>query len=298
MWPRMGQTASRRFVNERYLDPDVDSSTPGLVCLTVTGRTSSSWSLRAHALCVVDAAQWAGKSRRSSTGRRRMTRVRPYGVRHLTSKEHRSGRARVPGARVVFERERRRLAARHRDLVESGGDHIDLHDVVTGLDGLRHDRRRRRRVHDRGRRGTQRREPGDRRPVHRLLAGTIRRQHRRAEPRRSAARRVRDRPSTRAGQIRDAGKPRRRGSRSGPPQSRRMSSASRWCRSTAITPSCRSASSPTTSSSTETPERLSNDVVATYNARGEMARVGGVWRVSAVTMVQKWTGVAGCALAS
>lgn len=43
---------------------------------------------------------------------------------------------------------------------------------------------------------------------------------------------------------------------------------------------------------------ITNDAVATYNARGEMTRVSGVWRVSAVTMVQKWTGVAGCALAS
>ena len=41
-----------------------------------------------------------------------------------------------------------------------------------------------------------------------------------------------------------------------------------------------------------------DDTVATHNARGEMTRVGGVWRVSAVSMVQKWTGVAGCALAS
>jgi hypothetical protein len=41
-----------------------------------------------------------------------------------------------------------------------------------------------------------------------------------------------------------------------------------------------------------------DDAVATHNARGELDRVDGVWRVSAVSLVQKWDGVAGCALGS
>ena len=48
--------------------------------------------------------------------------------------------------------------------------------------------------------------------------------------------------------------------------------------------------------------RDSGDVVdssvSTYNSRGEMNRVDGEWRVSAVTLVQQWSGVAGCALDS
>lgn len=41
-----------------------------------------------------------------------------------------------------------------------------------------------------------------------------------------------------------------------------------------------------------------NDDVATHNVRGELERVDGVWRVSAARLVQRWEGVAGCALAS
>ncbi|MGZ7019244.1 MAG: hypothetical protein ACXVL8_18910 [Acidimicrobiia bacterium] len=41
-----------------------------------------------------------------------------------------------------------------------------------------------------------------------------------------------------------------------------------------------------------------NDDVATHNVRGELARVDGVWRVSSARLVQRWEGVAGCALAS
>jgi hypothetical protein len=44
--------------------------------------------------------------------------------------------------------------------------------------------------------------------------------------------------------------------------------------------------------------QIVNDSVVTYNVRGELERVQGVWRVAAVTLVQKWQGVAGCALAS
>jgi hypothetical protein len=41
-----------------------------------------------------------------------------------------------------------------------------------------------------------------------------------------------------------------------------------------------------------------NDDVATHNVRGELQRVDGVWRVSGARLVQRWEGVAGCALAS
>jgi hypothetical protein len=41
-----------------------------------------------------------------------------------------------------------------------------------------------------------------------------------------------------------------------------------------------------------------NDDVATHNVRGELEQVDGVWRVSAARLVQRWEGVAGCALAS
>ena len=41
-----------------------------------------------------------------------------------------------------------------------------------------------------------------------------------------------------------------------------------------------------------------NDDVATHNVRGELERVDGVWRVSAARLVQRWEGVAGCALDS
>jgi hypothetical protein len=41
-----------------------------------------------------------------------------------------------------------------------------------------------------------------------------------------------------------------------------------------------------------------NDEVATHNVRGELVRIDGVWRVASVRLVQRWEGVAGCALAS
>jgi hypothetical protein len=37
--------------------------------------------------------------------------------------------------------------------------------------------------------------------------------------------------------------------------------------------------------------------VATYNVRGDMQRVDGEWRLAAANQVQRWEGVAGCALA-
>lgn len=40
-----------------------------------------------------------------------------------------------------------------------------------------------------------------------------------------------------------------------------------------------------------------NDEVATHNVRGELLRVDGAWRVSAAELIQRWEGVAGCALA-
>jgi len=41
-----------------------------------------------------------------------------------------------------------------------------------------------------------------------------------------------------------------------------------------------------------------NDDVATHNVRGELVRIDGVWRVSSAQLVQRWEGVAGCALGS
>lgn len=41
-----------------------------------------------------------------------------------------------------------------------------------------------------------------------------------------------------------------------------------------------------------------NDEVATHNVRGELSRVDGDWRVSEARLVQRWEGVAGCALES
>lgn len=41
-----------------------------------------------------------------------------------------------------------------------------------------------------------------------------------------------------------------------------------------------------------------NDSVATHNVRGAMERVDGEWRLSSSSLVQRWEGVAGCALSS
>ncbi|MGQ0823793.1 MAG: hypothetical protein ACT4OX_01975 [Actinomycetota bacterium] len=41
-----------------------------------------------------------------------------------------------------------------------------------------------------------------------------------------------------------------------------------------------------------------NDDVVTQNVRGELVRVDGVWKVSSARLVQRWKGVAGCALDS
>lgn len=41
-----------------------------------------------------------------------------------------------------------------------------------------------------------------------------------------------------------------------------------------------------------------DDSVSTHNARGTLARIDGVWKVSSAEIVQRWEGVAGCALAS
>jgi hypothetical protein len=40
-----------------------------------------------------------------------------------------------------------------------------------------------------------------------------------------------------------------------------------------------------------------DDTVATYNVRGDMLRVDGEWRLAAANQLQRWEGVAGCALA-
>jgi hypothetical protein len=40
-----------------------------------------------------------------------------------------------------------------------------------------------------------------------------------------------------------------------------------------------------------------DDSVATYNVRGDMQRVDGKWRLATANQVQRWEGVAGCALA-
>lgn len=39
-----------------------------------------------------------------------------------------------------------------------------------------------------------------------------------------------------------------------------------------------------------------NDAVATHNVRGELVRLDGAWKVSSTRLVQRWEGVAGCAL--
>ena len=41
-----------------------------------------------------------------------------------------------------------------------------------------------------------------------------------------------------------------------------------------------------------------NDTIATHNVRGELVRIDGAWRVSEARLVQRWEGVAGCALDS
>jgi hypothetical protein len=41
-----------------------------------------------------------------------------------------------------------------------------------------------------------------------------------------------------------------------------------------------------------------DDSIATHNVRGTLARIDGVWKVSSAEIVQRWEGVAGCALAS
>lgn len=41
-----------------------------------------------------------------------------------------------------------------------------------------------------------------------------------------------------------------------------------------------------------------NDTVATHNVRGELTRVDGRWRVARAELIQRWEGVAGCALDS
>lgn len=41
-----------------------------------------------------------------------------------------------------------------------------------------------------------------------------------------------------------------------------------------------------------------DDSVATHNVRGTLVRIDGVWKVSSAEIVQRWEGVAGCALAS
>ena len=41
-----------------------------------------------------------------------------------------------------------------------------------------------------------------------------------------------------------------------------------------------------------------NDAVVTHNVRATMQRVGGVWKLAHTKLVQRWEGVAGCALAA
>jgi hypothetical protein len=41
-----------------------------------------------------------------------------------------------------------------------------------------------------------------------------------------------------------------------------------------------------------------NDAVATHNVQADLVRIDGQWRVSAATLIQRWEGVSGCALAS
>lgn len=40
-----------------------------------------------------------------------------------------------------------------------------------------------------------------------------------------------------------------------------------------------------------------NDAVATHNVRATMQRIGGVWKLATTQLIQRWEGVAGCALA-
>lgn len=44
--------------------------------------------------------------------------------------------------------------------------------------------------------------------------------------------------------------------------------------------------------------RVLNDTVATHSVQADLLRIDGQWRVSVATLVQRWDGVAGCALAS
>ena len=44
--------------------------------------------------------------------------------------------------------------------------------------------------------------------------------------------------------------------------------------------------------------RVLNDTVATHSVQADLLRVDGQWRVSAATLIQRWEGVAGCALAT
>jgi hypothetical protein len=44
--------------------------------------------------------------------------------------------------------------------------------------------------------------------------------------------------------------------------------------------------------------RVLNDTVATHSVQADLIRVDGQWRVSAATLIQRWEGVAGCALAT
>ncbi len=41
-----------------------------------------------------------------------------------------------------------------------------------------------------------------------------------------------------------------------------------------------------------------NAAVATNSVEGTMRRVGGVWKLAAARLIQRWEGVAGCALSS
>jgi hypothetical protein len=43
---------------------------------------------------------------------------------------------------------------------------------------------------------------------------------------------------------------------------------------------------------------VTDDTVATHNVLADLERIDGAWRVSAVRLVQRWEGVAGCALVS
>ena len=41
-----------------------------------------------------------------------------------------------------------------------------------------------------------------------------------------------------------------------------------------------------------------NDTIATHSVRGELRKVDGEWRVASTSLLQRWEGVSGCALAS